>query len=628
MYLPSILVAAAAGTTAPQPGIIVTASRLPVAAESSPASSTVFDQDRIEALGAVFLADLIRLSPGVSVSSSGGPGSLTQIRLRGAEANHSLLFVDGIAFNDLAAGNEPRFEAIAATGLGRVEIVRGPQSALWGSEALGGVIAVETPAPANGTRASASGEYGNRDSARLAGAFSTGGQGGGLAATAAWSRSDGIDVLGGGTGDRDGFENLTLSLKGIVRPAAAVEAGAVARYVRHHNEYDGTDAFFRRADTPEESFADTWAARGWLSLGAGEASPWSLSLDAEHLDSRNRNWNGKVHTNDSYGRRTRLGAQAGRVFTLAGNPQRLIAAAEWTAEDFGTRDRQFGGASDRDLSRGRTAFVAEWRGAWGDRVTTDVAVRRDLFSRFRDATTLRAAATIKLTQKLQAVASYGEGIAQPTFFDLFGFAPNSGFVANPALKPERSRGVEGGLRWNGRRLSTALVGFSSALRDEIVEDFSLFPHYTVVNAPGRSRRRGLEASADWRPRDGLRIGANYTYVDTRERRGAAAAALREIRRPKHSANLYGDWRSGPVTVGASLAYVGPRIDSDFDLFPAPRVRLGRYVLGSAQVAYRLGANLEAYVRTENAFDARYQDVVGYRTAGRSLYAGLRVRLGD
>ena len=631
-----ILAAAAAAAAQPDPApeqdsagtILVTASRLPVPTQGTPASATLLDRATIEALDPVLATDLIRLSPGVSVSQSGGPGSQTQVRIRGAEANHSLLFVDGIAFNDLAAGNEPRFETIAASGLGRLEIVRGPQSALWGSEALGGVIAVSTPDPLGTASGVAAAEYGGRDSARLYGAYASGGERSGISATLSWARSDGIDILGGGAGDRDGFENLTASLKGAVRIGSDMEAGAVGRYIRHENAFDGTNAFFQRADTAEESIADTKAARGWLAFGLADDSPWSARIEAQHLDSRNRNFDSDVHTNDTYGRRTRLEAQAVRRFDAASGRHSLVAAIEREDEDFATRDRQFGGAGDRDLSRGRTALIGEWRASWGDALVTDVAIRHDSFNRFRDSTTLRANAVLNVSTAVSLLASYGEGIAQPSFFDLFGFAPNSGFVANPALQPERSRGFEGGVRLKRNAFSAELVAFSNALRSEIVEDFSLFPHYTVVNAPGVSRRRGLEASADGRPLQGVRLGANYTYLDTRERRTAGASAFREIRRPRHTANLYGDWEAGPLTLGASLAYVGRRLDTDFDLFPSPRVRLGSYLLGSARLGYRVARHLEAFARVENAFDAHYQDVVGYDTPGRGVYAGLRFRFGD
>jgi vitamin B12 transporter len=611
----------------PPSDMIVTAARIPVPAAEAPASATLFDQERIERLGPVQAIDLVRLAPGTSVSVSGAQGAQAQVRIRGAEANHTLVFIDGIAFNDLAAGNQARFETFTADTLGRLEVVRGPQSALWGSEALGGVIALSSPDPLGERRAAAMAELGSREFLRLSGGISTGGDGSGISATASYVRSEGIDILGSGAGDRDDFENLTLGARGLVRFGDGFEAGLAGRYIHHDAEFDGSDPVtFARADTADASVAETVAGRVWLGYGSN-ASPWQLVLEAQHLDSRNRNRNADVRTNDSYGRRTRFGAQAVHRFQTGNVSHLLVAAAEREEEEFGTRDLQFGGASDRDLERSRTAFIGEWRAQWGDAVTTDVAVRHDDFSAFEDATTIRVRAEVALGASLSLIGGYGEGIAQPSFVDLFGFGPGSGFIGNPNLRPERSSGYEAGLRWTRPALTVEAVAFSSDLVDEIVEDFSAFPNYTVVNVPGDSRRRGIELSGEWRPSDALRIGANYTYLDTREPDAGAGDALREVRRPEHSANLYVDWRSDRVTLGGSLAYVGARVDRDFDLFPAPRVELGAYALASARVAFRLGGGVEAFARVENALDENYQDLVGYAAPGRSVHAGLRLSLG-
>ena len=127
--------------------IVVTASLSPVAAADAPASVTVFDEALIEALGPTLATDLVRLAPGVSVATTGAQGTETVVRIRGAESNHTLVFIDGIAFNDIAAANAARFDALTSGGLGRLELIRGPQSALWGSEALGGVVAMSSPDP-------------------------------------------------------------------------------------------------------------------------------------------------------------------------------------------------------------------------------------------------------------------------------------------------------------------------------------------------------------------------------------------------------------------------------------------------------------------------------------------------
>ena len=606
--------------------IVVTASLTPAPAAEAPASLTVFGEEIIDALGLPLATDFIRLAPGVSVATTGAQGTETVVRIRGGESNHTLVFVDGIAFNDIAANNAARFDTFTSGGLSRLELIRGPQSALWGSEALGGVVAMSSPDPLGAFRAEGLVEAGSRDSWRGEAQVASGGERAGLSATAAWARTDGIDIVGGGAGDRDGFENLTLGLKGVAR-FGQVEIGAVGRYIDHEIAFDGTDpATFARADTADESAAETIALRGWAGFGVDADAPWTARVEVQHLDSDNRNRVGSVRTTDTYGRRTRYGGRAGHRFTLGGTRHELIAALEREEEDFGTRDLQFGGASDRDLSRSRTAYVAEWRAHWGERLITDVAVRHDDFSRFADDTTFRANAVLNVGDGFALLAGYGEGIAQPNFVDLFGF-PGFPFVGNPNLEPERSRGFEGGVRWRGNGFALEAVAFSNDLEGEIVEDFGVFPS-TVINAAGQSRRRGVELSAEWRPDAETNIGANYTYLAAREESVAGTSAAREVRRPRHTANAYASWRSGPVSLGGALAYVGRRLDRDFDLFPAPTVSFDPYVLASLRIGYRLMPRLELYARAENALDADYQDVVGYNTPGRTLHAGLRVTFGD
>jgi vitamin B12 transporter len=614
----------AAAAPPPLSEIVVTASLSPVAAPIAPASVTIIDADRISALGLPFAVDLLRLAPGISVASSGGAGSQAQVRIRGAEANQTLVFIDGIAFDDVAADDQARFETFTASGLGRIEIIRGPQSALWGSEALGGVVAMQTPDPFGAPQLTATGEYGSMGTVRGDLALVAGGPVAGISASGGYVRSDGIDTLGGGAGDRDGFENFTASLKGIVRPGRG-EIGLVGRYVRHESDYDGTDDMFQRADTDDASAAETWAVRGWATIGRDPADRWSLTIDGQHLDSANHNRDGTGPVNDSLGRRTRIGGTATYRLAVAGAAHILDGRIEREDERFATRDRQFGGDGDQRLHRGRTAYVAEWRADYAGLASTDLAVRHDDFSAFRNATTIRAHAVIPLVAGLSAVGGYGEGIAQPGFAELFGFAANSGFVGNRRLTPERSRGFESGLRYASPAVSAELVAFSSRLRDEIV--YSGLPNfqYTYVNAAGAGRRRGIEASAEIRPVAGLRIAGSYTFLDAREPRLAGEPRPpREVRRARHSGSLSADWRAGPLTIGGALAYVGARRDIDFDTFTP--VRLGGHTLADLRGGLALTPAIELFGRIANALDANYQDVVGYATTGRTVHAGLRFRL--
>ena len=597
--------------------IVVTGSREPLPQAEAPVSATVLDEEALDALAFSLAVDALRLTPGVSVATSGPRGTQTQVRIRGAEANHSLLFVDGIRFNDPAAGNEARFELLATDLLSRIEVVRGPQSALWGSEALGGVISVRTADPFERQGFAALGEYGELDSARASaqGALQTGDLG--FAATGSFLSSEGIDALGRG-GGRDGFDNRSFGFGAGWRPAEGRRLGVSAFYVEGTSEFDGYDPVtFLRADTLDETENRIAAVRTYGSL---EQDGWTLSADASFLDSANRNRTGEAPLNRTAGRRITAGGQLSRRF----GGHRLTAAATHEAEDFRARDQVYFGGTDQDRSRSLTAFVGEWHAVWSDALVTDLAVRHDGFSAFADATTIRAAVQLRPTRALTLHAAYGEGIAQPTFYDLYGFFPGF-FAGNPDLRPESARGWEAGLRWQQGRVSLGAVAFASRLRDEIVDVFEN-GLASARNADGTSRRRGAELFADWRLSDAVRVHANYTLLDADQRQAAGGAAVREVRRPRHSANLAAFGEAGRLSWSGSLAYVGSRTDMDFDIFQT--VRLGAYVLGSARLGWRLTDGLEAYARIENAFDERYQDVAGYATPGRTIHAGLRLRFGD
>jgi vitamin B12 transporter len=243
-----------------------------------------------------------------------------------------------------------------------------------------------------------------------------------------------------------------------------------------------------------------------------------------------------------------------------------------------------------------------------------------MFNRFKDATSLRASLLASLGGGFSVAGSYAEGIAQPTFFDLYGFFPGS-FVGNPSLKPESSRGFEASVRFHRGPLQAALTGYRQRLHDEIVPNATFT---TALNAPGTSYRSGIEAEVGWRLDDKLRLSANYAYLHATE--PGPFGQVTELRRPKHSGSIALDGSLGKVTYGASIAYVGAHLDQR-DVPPFDIVSLHSYWLGGARVAYEVAPRVEIFARAANAFNARYQDVFGYRTEGRSIYAGIRLTSG-
>ncbi|MGH6707102.1 MAG: TonB-dependent receptor plug domain-containing protein [Sphingomicrobium sp.] len=597
------------------PAIVVTASRAEERASDTPASVSLIDARRIERLGTSLVSDLLRLTPSASVAVSGPAGSQTQLRIRGAEANHVLLFVEGIRANDPAAGNEPRFELLNADLASRIEVIRGPQSALWGSEAIGGVVAVQGEAPGSGgTQAFA--EAGSHTSLRGAARTTLGNADRGISLGVAGQRSDGIDAFSG-DGERDGYHNVGMRASGRYRLSPDIMIGASGFGLWGKSEFDGyAPPTFGRADTLDKTRNQLAAGRLFAEVGQRERTYAVAS--ASLLGSSNRNLLDDVPQNRTSARRRTLGLEAGH--NLDGHL--FIAALESELEHFHARDTAFGGLTTQDRSRRHNSLTLEWRGKKIGPLSPGLAVRHDAFSRFNDATTFRASLKVDIASGVSISGNYGEGIAQPTFFDLYGFFPDF-FIGNPDLKPEQSKGWEISGRFVRGSFHGALIYYRQRLRDEIIDS----PDFTsTVNATGTSRRQGIEVEAGWTFSKALRLNANYAWLDATEQKIEGVEHEREHRRPRHNSAIVADGEIGQWSYGASLTYTGRHRDRR-DSAPFDLVDLEPYWLANVRVAYRLSDGIEAHVRVANVLASQYQDLAGYRTEGRTIHAGLRLAVG-
>ena len=600
--------------------IVITASRAPQDEAKTPASVVIIDQQQIERLGDPLVPALLRLVPSVAVSTSGPAGSFTEVRIRGAENNHTLLFIDGIRANDPATGDFARFELLNADLASRVEVLRGPESALWGSDAIGGVVAVNGTDQDEGYAASAeSGSFGFERAGGSASLITTPAT---VAGAIGWQRSTGIDSFGAPGGDRDGYWNLSGRLRATYALRPNLRLGASGFAFTGHTEFDGYDPItFEHTDTLDNTRNRLAAGRVWAELGNAQ-SDWNGRVSAALLGSSNRNFLASAPLNRTSGSRRTVDAQIGRRFATGAVNHQIIVAAEAEREEFHARGLSAGLPTDQDRDRNHEALTAEWR-ATGGRLTGDFAVRRDFFNRFKDATTLRAAALADLGSGFSLAGSYAEGMAQPTFFDLYGTFPNN-FVGNPNLEPETSRGFEGSLRFRRSKFSATLTAYRQRLHNEIVDvfDFTTFLSSTE-NSSGVSHRSGIEAELGWQVSSYLRLRANYDFLHASQPDSFSGKQVRERRRPKHSGSVEADGTSGRWSYGGSVSYSGYHLDT-LEVAPFGVVRVRPYWLASARVAYAVTPGVELFVRGSNLFDAQYQEVAGYHTEGRGLFGGIRL----
>lgn len=629
--LPILLLAAQATTATPdnQPirvvetmaPITISASRTTLRLGETGISISQIGQPQIEGLQLPLVKDYLTLIPGLAVAQTGPLGAQTQVRIRGAEANHSITFIDGIEMNDPASSGEFRIDTLLSHGVSGIEVLRGPQSALWGSQAIGGVISITTRAPRAG------GEFYGEAQGGSLGTF-RGGIGGGWASEAvtvsgqfSGLTTQGYDIAGIG-GDRDGYENLTGHGRIEWRAAPALTLLLVGRHQDSTSRFDGFNfAAGVPRDEPLSSQSRQTALRGQATIDPLDGQ-WITSASFMAVRADNINRRAGALQNRSDGARDLFRLQSAGLFRAAGASHRLTGALDVETERFTSRDANAQAASNQRQRRRQTSLVGEYRLS-ADGFSAGAALRHDMNDRFADATTLRFDAVAPIGD-LRLHAAYGTGIADPTFFDQFGFFPGS-FVGNPNLAPERSRSVEAGIGWTDGRHSLDVTLFDATLDNEIIGTFDNRTFLSgVANASGRSKRRGIEVAGAARLAEGLNLTGTYTWLDADQQQVAGALRVREVRRPRHSGSIALAYVGRQFDLSAAAAITGARGDTDFARFVP--VVLPAYTLVTVAGAWHLTERLDVTMRVENALDVTQVDVFAYRGPGITAHGGIRFRL--
>ena len=564
------------------------------------------------------VSDILRDVPGIAVSRTGPVGGLTQVRIRGAEGNHTLVMIDGIEASDATFGVYD-FATLFAEDGARVEVLRGEQSALYGSDAIGGVINYITASGRDLPGFSARLEGGSFDTVQggVRGAGTTGDFDYALSGT--YSGIGGYVVAPGGS-RKIGSKIGTLSGK-FGYQIGSVTLRAVARYNHTDAELNNQDYFVTGNATDEGGSYKNDAFYGLVGARIGDTDDrWVNDFSAQMQDSK-RTYFDQDNAVESGSKGQRQKASWVSTLRLGSGAisHSITGAVDYEREQFNNR----GAITVANPRRSTTnwGFVGQYDLKFDDRAGIGLAIRHNENSRFRNDTTWRAQASYRFDFGTRLHAAAGTGVKAPTFSELFGYSPTSGFVGNPNLKPEKSTGWEVGVEqsfFDGNARIDATY-FEANLKDRIASTFS--PVYTSVNAPGKSPHKGVEVSADAVLPAGFRFNASYTYLDAEN-----SAGITLIRRAKHigSANLA--WRSSDDRFGANLTvrHNGKQLDTNFATYvTAP---LDAFTLVNLGADFAVTDGISIYGRVENLFKERYVENVGFLTAGRAVYGGVRVRL--
>ena len=617
--------AQSAATTTALERVIVSGSRTEASLADTGSAVSVITAQELEQRQIRNVSDALREVPGIAVSRLGPVGTVTQVRIRGAEANHTVVLIDGVKINDPFT-SEVHFAHLLSAQIDRIEILRGPQSVLYGSEAIGGVISIFTKRGAPGVQADTSVEGGSfstvSGSAAVRGAMQTFN----YALSASALNTDGTNVSRFGSED-DGYRNRTLYARAGWTPASTASLDASLRYRDSRSMFDPHDFGFPPGPTfglvidgDRRSEGDQLDAklRGRLTTG-----PLEHQLGFARTQTEEDTFANGVFSNGFEGKRTRFDYQGTWRFGGLSTPQALTLAAEHERQQFESKGPTPASAQNQTRDNDKTGLAAEYRVRLPSLTALTLSARRDNHELFEDATTYRVTAAQPLGQRVKLRASYGTGIANPTFFELFGFIPGS-FDPNPGLKPEKSRGFDVGADFAiaaAGRLSVTY--FDADLENEITGTFDLNTfRSSVANLSGESKRRGLEVEAQYAPSAHLTVWVAYTYTDAKQPDGQS-----EVRRPRHvgsAAITYAlPGASGAITL--AVDHNGRQEDLDFRSFTSARVTLRDYTLVRLAGQYAITRNMSLTARVENLLDQDYEEVFSYRPSARSFYAGVQAR---
>lgn len=567
----------------------------PVDTAGQPVSA--IGREEIASIQGPDLTRVLERLPGVAIIRNGGLGGQTSVFVRGANSYQTLVLVDGIRTADPSAPQGGYdFGNLLAGDVEKVELLRGSNSVVWGSQAIGGVLAVTTR-QLNGVDASV--EYGSRDTlnANVAAGTTIGPVSGTI--SAGYTRTDGISVLRAGT-ENDPFKQWNLTGKLRFDLGSGFALLAQARHVKSDLSLD-----FSTNDTAL-SAQDTQVARETSGRVGFEYRSDALELDGGYSLLRTH----RVYDNPVFG-----------GFEYRGRSERIELKGRWNV--LPELAVVFGG--DNEWSR--------YEGTFDPRQTARLAsghalldfhsgafrlsggLRYDDHDRFGHAWTVGANGSVDLGDGWRVRASYGEGFRVPTLYELYGFA------GNPLLKPETSKsydlGIEKGTR--GGDLHFGLTVFRRDSRN-LIEYLNPFGPYFNT---GQARAQGFELEGDAKLDDRFTVRATYAYTETKNLTAGDPLFGKELaRRPRHLVYLGADWRSPfhDLTLGADLRFASEAFD-----MPDNVVRNKGYAVLTLRASLPVTEQIELFGRIENVTDEQYDTAAGYGTFGRSAYAGVRAR---
>lgn len=576
--------------------IVVEGSRLNQTKSEIGSAVTIITADDIEALGFDFAVDAIASAPGVTINQNGAFGGSATVRIRGAASEQTLVLIDGVPVNDPSSpGGGFNFAFADTENIERIEILKGPQSTLWGTDAIGGVVSITTKHPEDGLGGSAFGEFGSFNTFRGGAALESGSEAGDFRLALSGITTDGIskaDENNGNTED-DPFESLTASAKGGLNLGPDIRLAATALWSQSDLDFDG----FVFGAQGNVSDADQGSETEEFST--------NVSLEAPLF-------NGKLENLVVLGY-----SEISRGFFANGAPsfdaegERLSFRYQGTLELDDQNVLAFGAEREETTSSGDDVSIdgvfALYEVKPSEQLTLTGGLRLDDHETFGSETTGRVAAAYNPNSQVTLRASWGQGFKAPTLFQLSGggFAP-----PNPGLKPETSEAFDVGVDW---RMANGSAEVSFTVFQADIRDLISFASTGYFNE-AEVDTQGIELSGRIDINDWMSLSASYGYTDATDTAGDSL-----IRIPEHSGDVTLSVNpDGPFSGAVLVRYNGEEPNSN-------GTTLDGWTRVDVTGGYELNENVELFGRIENLFDEEYQQILGYGTPDLSGSIGIRLR---
>ncbi len=618
----TLLILSGSGALWAQPSdetITVTASRLPMDSLRSGSQITIISKADIDLRNPNSLPDLLRGQPGLSVSQQSGLGGLTQVRMRGREANHVLVLVDGVEANDIGQGSEFNFSQFPVRQIERIEIVHGAESAIWGSDAIAGVIHIMTRSPESQPSKTFLLSAGSNQTQNLAIDSATRLGETQLALGISHFKTQGYNVSRQGD-ERDGSHQRAAYLRTSSPVSEHWRLGSVFRLQQSQNDFDDVDYALTGLPTDADF---TTAHQNWIAGVRMVSDHEDLQQSLSFNFSRDKNDNRTTPNADTQTDSAKH--QVNYQISKTINTGTWIGLMEYESLHFEQRGpSSFFGDPNQDHSLTQLALGGEYR-LDQDNWTGSLSARLEQNSDFGAGHSLRGNAAYFLTEATKIFGAIGRSTKNPTFTERFGYYTN--FKGNDALKPEHSLALDFGIshRFSALPITMALQGYAAHLENEI-NGFVYDPVdfvFTANNDPRRSKQRGYDAKINWQASDALTVEAFYGRLKATD-----GDSLDELRRPRTTGFFAIAYRAENWQHQLSAAYTGKSEDIFFPPV-APfqeRVQMDSFTLVSVTSNVLISKKFEAFVAIENLLDTQFEEVFGYQRSGRTARLGLKLRI--